>query len=220
MVDHSKPFDARSAREFARARAIAGRSCWIVGLAFVLLSFAGGISATRAGEPPLDRHEAVGHPSEPRATPVEASRLPLAAIEAWLSTEFDLPVSGEPPRVELIPPDRLIWLRYHGLLPEGAMARAQASLMRDTVAIYVDSQRTIYLAEGWTGLSHADLSVLVHEMVHHMQNLAGLKYHCPQEREKLAYAAQARWLALVGHSLEQDFELDGFSLLFKTRCLI
>ena len=83
-----------------------------------------------------------------------------------------------------------------------------------------NSQRTIYLAEGWTGLSHADLSVLVHEMVHHMQNLAGLKYHCPQEREKLAYAAQARWLALVGHSLEQDFELDGFSLLFKTRCLI
>jgi hypothetical protein len=219
MVDHSKPFDARSARVSAPVRATVGRFCGIVGLAFALLSFADSPSATRAEEPPLDRPEAAGPPPGQRVAPVEPSRLPLGAIEAWLSTEFDLPLSGEPPRIELIPPAKLILLRYHGLLPEGAMARAQASLMRDTVAIYVDSRRTIYLAEGWTGLSHADLSVLVHEMVHHMQNLAGLKYKCPQEREKLAYAAQDRWLGLVGHSLEQDFELDGFSLMFKTRCL-
>jgi hypothetical protein len=41
---------------------------------------------------------------------------------------------------------------------------------------------------------------------------------CPQEREKLAYQAQERWLPLFGHSLEADFELDGFSLLGKTQC--
>ena len=34
-----------------------------------------------------------------------------------------------------------------------------------------------------------------------------------------AYTAQERWLGLFGHSLEQDFELDGFSLLAKTRCM-
>jgi len=54
--------------------------------------------------------------------------------------------------------------------------------------------------------------------VHHVQNVAGLKYACAQEREKLAYEAQERWLGLFGHSLERDFELDGFSLLVKTRC--
>jgi hypothetical protein len=45
-----------------------------------------------------------------------------------------------------------------------------------------------------------------------------LKHECPQEREKLAYLAQERWLGLFGHSLESDFDLDPFSLLVKTRC--
>jgi hypothetical protein len=42
------------------------------------------------------------------------------------------------------------------------------------------------------------------------RNMLGLKHECPQEREKLAYEAQDRWLHLFGHSLETDFELDGF----------
>ena len=64
----------------------------------------------------------------------------------------------------------------------------------------------------------AELSVLVHEVVHHFQNVLRLKYECPQEREKLAYIAQDRWLALFGHSLESDFHMDAFSLLVKTQC--
>ena len=60
--------------------------------------------------------------------------------------------------------------------------------------------------------------MLVHELVHHFQNVLGLKYECPQEREKLAYIAQNRWLTLFGHSLENDFDMDAFSLLVKTRC--
>jgi hypothetical protein len=41
---------------------------------------------------------------------------------------------------------------------------------------------------------------------------------CPQEREKLAYLAQERWLGLFGHNLESDFDLNPFSLLVKTKC--
>src|SRR5712672_1432623 len=37
-------------------------------------------------------------------------------------------------------------------------------------------------------------------------------------REKLAYLAQDRWLALSGHSLADNFELDPFSLLLTTTC--
>ena len=90
---------------------------------------------------------------------------------------------------------------------------------RDTVAVYSDAERTIYLPEGWTGGSAAELSVLVHEMVHHAQNVRGLKFDCPQEREKLAYLAQERWLGLFGRSLAEDFELDPMSLLVKTGCI-
>jgi len=88
----------------------------------------------------------------------------------------------------------------------------------DTIAIYGDATRTIYLPEGWTGKTAAESSVLVHELVHHFQNVLALKHECPQEREKLTYLAQERWLGLFGHSLAADFALDPFSLLVKTRC--
>jgi hypothetical protein len=148
----------------------------------------------------------------------------LAAIEAWLVLHFDLPSVDHPPRIELVPPSKIAALRYQGLLsnprsenaPSGDAGAASRS---DVVAIYSDATQTIYLPEGWTGTTAAELSVLVHEMVHHVQNVGGLKYQCPQEREKLAYMAQERWLGLFGHNLEADFELDAFSLLVKTRCL-
>jgi hypothetical protein len=78
---------------------------------------------------------------------------------------------------------------------------------------------TDHISPGGLDREHGSgVSILVHEMVHHIQHLAGLKYECPQEREKLAYLAQDRWRNLFGHSLAQDFDLDGFSLLVKTQC--
>lgn len=62
-------------------------------------------------------------------------------------------------------------------------------------------------------------SVLVHEMVHHLQNLAGLTYACPEEREQLAYAAQQDWLALLGRNLFTDFGSDAFTLTARTHCV-
>jgi hypothetical protein len=66
------------------------------------------------------------------------------------------------------------------------------------------------------GKTPAELSVLVHEMVHHRQNVGQLKFACPQVREELAYKAQNGWLGLFEHDPEHDFQLDGFSILVKT----
>jgi hypothetical protein len=154
---------------------------------------------------------------------VNSAQRSVEAIAAWLTTEFGLPASNQYPRIELVSPERMAILRYAGspqaLDPSKLPPNGLAALSQDTVAIYMDAERTIYLSTAWTGDSPADLSVLVHEMVHHQQNLAGEKFECHQEREKLAYAAQERWLNRFGQSLEADFELDGFSLLAKTRCL-
>jgi hypothetical protein len=147
----------------------------------------------------------------------------LTAIETWLSLQFDLPRAERHPRIEFARPDQIAALRYRGFLANSknerpASAPSGEPAQSDTVAVYSDVDETIYLPEGWTGSTSTEQSVLVHEMVHHLQNLGGLKYECPQEREKLAYKAQDRWLSLFGHSLEHDFELDGFSLLVKTKC--
>jgi hypothetical protein len=145
----------------------------------------------------------------------------LTEIENWISSEFALPAVHEHPNIEFAPSPKIAAVRFAGSLSDRGVQSASnraSSAPDDSVAVYYDAKRTIYLLEGWTGSTPAELSVLVHELVHHFQNVLRLKYECPQAREKLAYVAQDRWLALSGHSLESDFHLDPFSLLVKTTC--
>jgi hypothetical protein len=139
----------------------------------------------------------------------------LAAIEKWLSSQFGFSDIQEHPGIEFVPSTKIASLRFSSVLSDNDRA---LSFQYETVAVYHDPTRTIYPPEGWTGSTAAELSVLVHEVVHHFQNVLGLKYECMQEREKLAYIAQDRWLAQFGHTLECAFRIDAFSLLVKTRC--
>ena len=147
----------------------------------------------------------------------------LTVIVTWLSISHGLPANYDHPRVEIVPPVKIAALRYGPLLPDRAQQVAaagnpQVRAGHDVVAVYDDARRTVYLPEGWSGKSAAETSVLVHEMVHHLQNAAGLKYECPQAREKLAYEAQDQWLKLFGQDLESAFEIDKMTLLVRTRC--
>jgi len=140
----------------------------------------------------------------------------LSIIVFWLSANFGLPANYAHPRVVVLPPAEMASLRYGGsAAPLGALDRSGP---RRVVSLYDTRTRTIYLPRGWTGATPAQISMLVHEMVHHLQALAGLRCACPEEREKLAYAAQERWLSLFGGSLERDFETDPFTLLAVTTC--
>ena len=144
----------------------------------------------------------------------------LTAIVVWLSASFDLPAIYDFPRVEFVSAAQMTAQRYKSILPAERADAAQGDKAgSDTVALYNDDTKTIYLSDGWAGRTPAELSVLVHEMVHHLQNIAKLTHECPQQREKLAYKAQDKWLALFGTSLEREFEIDGFTLLAKTGCL-
>lgn len=142
----------------------------------------------------------------------------LTMIVFWLSTEFGLPAIYEHPRVEFVPPAKIASLYYRGFASRRLEAAPRVSSQRVIVSVYDDATKTIYLPEGWTGTTPAELSILVHEMVHHLQNLGKLKFACPQEREQLAYKAQERWLSLFGGSLLHDFEIDRLTLLVTTRC--
>jgi hypothetical protein len=135
----------------------------------------------------------------------------LREIASWLSAEFGLSIDPLP-EVEFVSKTLLGGLRFRGVssdhLNEG----------RDVLAVYDDEDRMIYLPRGWTGRNVAETSILVHELVHHAQNLVGEKSECLQSREKMAYEAQQRWLAQSGSSLEEEFGIDGFTLLVRTNC--
>lgn len=149
--------------------------------------------------------------SDSRATITPAL---LREIIGWLAENFDLPATAPLPTVAFTSPERMAALRYPGLLDRHDQRVAGS----DTVAVYEAATRTIHLPLGWRGASPAEMSVLVHEVVHHLQHAAKLPFACPQEREHIAYRAQERWLQRFDRSLASEFGTDGFTLLVRTNC--
>ncbi len=164
---------------------------------------------------------------EPADGRITASQ--IETIMAWLADRFDLPRSVEPPAIVFDSPERLAQMRYGSFvagrsIPSGAETEGQTGPggqagQGDVVALYNDSKRAIHLSQAWNGTSDASMSVLVHEMVHHLQNMAGLKYACTGEREKIAYQAQETWLKQSGKSLESEFGIDPLTLLVRSNCM-
>jgi len=155
----------------------------------------------------------------PRADADPASTITpalLREIIGWLAHNFDLPASDALPTVAFTTTAHMNALRYRGLLSHDQQRTAGSG--SDTVAIYDSASRTIYLPEGWRGATPAEMSVLVHEVVHHLQHAAKLPHACPEEREKLAYRAQERWLRRFDRTLSSEFGTDGFTLLVRTSC--
>jgi Domain of unknown function (DUF6647) len=120
----------------------------------------------------------------------------LTAIVLWLSINFPLPANLNHPGIKFVSAAEMIAQRT------GVSA---SEISSDIVALYSNESKTIYLMDGWTGKTPAELSILVHEMVHHLQNVGQLKFACSEEREELAYKAQDDWLHLFGRDLEPTF---------------
>src|SRR4051794_37266716 len=140
------------------------------------------------------------HTSQPDVVPSPAL---TKLIMSWLSSNFDLPGVADPPRIELALTATMEALRYRGLA-SGRQTRAAIGQNdaappdkgRDVIAIYDDVSKTIYLPQGWSGKTPTEVSLLLHEMVHHLQNIGGLQFECSAAREKTAYTAQEYWLGM------------------------
>ena len=141
----------------------------------------------------------------------------LTAIVLWLSINFQLPANLNHPAIKFVSAAEMISPLKKNKLRTGDVSASEISW--DIVSLYSNELKTIFLLDGWTGKTPAELSILVHEMVHHLQNVGQLKFVCPEEREELAYKAQDSWLHLFGRDLESDFQMDPFTILVKSKCL-
>jgi hypothetical protein len=166
-----------------------------------------------------------GRTDTPRPDVVRPTAALMRLIMNWLSNNFELPATDDPPRIEFVPSARMEVLRYRGLASD-RQTRAPIEQNdtvpyeegREVVAIYDDARKTIYLPLGWTGTTPTEVSLLLHEMVHHLQNIGRMKFECPEAREKLAYAAQENWLEMFGLNLESALEIDPFTVLVRGTC--
>lgn len=132
----------------------------------------------------------------------------VEAAAAWVAQRMALPLPAELPEVAFATREKLTALRYAGE-PGGGL---------EVVALYEESTRTLLMPQGWTGIDVVDLSILVHEMVHFMQDVAGQRFDCPTAREAAAYELQDAWLREAGTSLEAEFEVDGMTLMLLSAC--
>lgn len=172
----------------------------------LLLAAAGAASGARAGD---------GHGEVP-----SPERRMIEAID-WIAANSVLTMPDRLPGLRFVAPDRMAGLRVDLAGPGHAVDAATGpgpgdGAGDDIVAFYVARSATIYLPAGWTGASAVEMSVLVHEMVHHMEAVmtgggAG--------DERLAYLLQDRWLQAHGSSLEQSFGIDPFSRAMLTEWL-
>ena len=144
----------------------------------------------------------------------------LAVIISWIAINFGLPVTDQHPRIEFASSADLVSIRSAiAIRAAGDAVPPRATPTPDVYAFYDDKTGTIYLSDDWSAASPADVSLLVHETVHHLQKLAGSKYACPAARERAAYDAQKQWLALFDMEIYDAFEINRTAILFLTRCV-
>jgi hypothetical protein len=130
-----------------------------------------------------------------------------------------LEVVPDLPRLVLTSADGMRTARLRLLREAGLATDADRSgRLRPVLAFYDARHGVIHLPAGWTGATPAEQSILVHEMVHHFQAKTGQRFACPEEREKAAFAAQARWLERSGLTLEGAFRINRMFRVMVTNC--
>lgn len=125
----------------------------------------------------------------------------LVALITWIHAVSGLPVPTDLPEVKRADTVELCAVVHGGdacnpLLP--------------TLAGAYDDEGTILLLHAWKPDNAYDLSLLVHELAHFMQDRSGASYACLGAREREAYRIQDRFLQSMGTSLQQH----GIGMMF------
>lgn len=122
--------------------------------------------------------------TEPDHRSADLSEL-TETLEIWLDTHGKYHRRDTPVSIELIDD------RYAGFL-NGNSGLGHGR----TRGLYDADTSTIYLVEPWSAEDPQDVSVLLHELVHHRQ--APHHFFCPAAQEEAAYKLQDQWLGERG----------------------
>jgi hypothetical protein len=105
----------------------------------------------------------------------------------WIIQQTGWPAAGMPP----------IKITSFAHLRELSGLSSDAEWIRPA-AFYSKSEHLIYLADSWNKDDLVDLSILVHELVHHLQIEDHIQLACWGRYEAQAYELQIQWLRTQG----------------------
>lgn len=131
------------------------------------------------------------HAAEPRPDWQRATSLPdlIHTLDHWLDAESPYPARATAPRIRLISPQQA-----------RAMSESGGRLGSTRRGLYDPDTQTIFLVRPWSMRNPQDVSVLLHELIHHRQATAR-HWYCPGQQELPAYRLQDAWLADQGESI-------------------
>lgn len=117
----------------------------------------------------------------------------VARLESWLDEDGTLPPRRPGPAIRFVSPQEADML--HG-------AESARYLHGPLNGLYSAETQTVYLVAPWDYGNMRDVSVLLHELIHHRQQTAR-HWFCEAAQEEGAYRLQEKWLGSMG--IESDF---------------
>ena len=130
------------------------------------------------------------------ATPQPAGATPgselIDRLEAWLDANTDLPRAPDKPTVRIVDPSTF-----------PATGKSAMGIGKHVRGLYDPETSVIHLVRPWSADNAQDISVLVHELVHHRQSRR--HYFCAGSQELHAYKLQKAWLAQQNEFLDVNW---------------
>ena len=149
-------------------------------------------------------------------TTVAQADVVLEQYIQWIADNSSLEYNGEPlPEIIYVNQAMLQILMY------GEQTVAQAEFegfeLPEVIALYDSSVDQIILSTGTDINAFENQFMLVHELVHYMQDINGIADPCPGMLEREAYELTDRWQDEVGHPGPRSDPL--FVLMIEMSCL-
>ena len=135
----------------------------------------------------------------------------VLGLMVWISSVSGLPLSEDTPEITRVEPAEIARLA-------NGPGVADPDVESGYLALYHADSGTVLLRSDWDRQSLRDRSILVHELVHHLQAAAGRDYVCRGAMEREAYDIQAAWLEARGAELLEVMNMNGLFLYAVTRC--
>jgi hypothetical protein len=161
-----------------------GRAIRRVGVALTVVGFL--TFAAASAQPPHDA--AKDQDTRPVCChvqkPAEPTPKVVADLIAWIVGKTGW-TNRNPPPIEVLPREQIVKMfsdEHSGA--DGIHIEAA----------YSDDRHILYLSKQWKPESLRDRAILLHELVHHLQDINKIKAACRLEYEKQAYELSIAWL--------------------------
>jgi hypothetical protein len=135
----------------------------------------------------------------------------VISLLAWITARTGL--DADPPLIVQMDRQSMHRVYYESDPPPQTALKLQA--------FYYHPTASVVLPTDWTGHDLGDQSVLLHELVHHVQRTNDVRgVPCELALERQAYDLQVEWLEEQG--VDDPYELieaDAFTITFLTACM-